>query len=103
MSLEDINPTMSTPERAPCEKRFEKSGHLLHSLHKFHNFFSIVIWLVIIVLLIDYYQHILPHSTHEVILWGEFICYTLFLYVPVVVGIYRKYKVNQCQKNLKTQ
>lgn len=80
-----------------CCKRFIKTNKLLHFLHLFHNIFTIIIWVIILVLLIDYYYHIIPHNSHEYILWSEFICYTLFILIPISVYYYKKYKITKCK------
>lgn len=80
---------------------FIKTNKVLHLLHTFHELFTFIIWATIIVLLIDYYHHILPHSSHEGILWFEFVCYSLFLAIPISFSLYRKYKCKDPEK-LKT-
>lgn len=85
----------------PCCKRFIKINKTLHSLHLFHNLFTIIIWIIIIFLLVDYYNHIMPHSWHEGILWFEFVSYSSFLLVPICISLYKKYKINQCLKKNK--
>lgn len=83
-------------ENSECNKSFTKINNVLHVLHIYHLVFTAVIWIVIILLLIDYYNHILPHSSHEGILWFEFISYTLFLLVPGIITGYKHYK---CKNN----
>jgi amino acid permease len=84
----------------PCSKKFTKTGKLLHGLHTFHNVFTAVIWVIIIILIIDYYKHILPHESHEVILWFEFVSYTIFLAVPIFASAYKHYKITKCRKGV---
>jgi hypothetical protein len=75
-----------------CKKGFKKSEAILHYVHIAHNVFGIIIWAVIVLLLVDYYHHVLPHVSHGVILWFEFTCYTLFLAIPYLITKYRNYK-----------
>lgn len=86
------------PQNTQCTKRFIKSHKILETLEVYHHIFTIIIWIIIVILLVDYYKHILPHHYHEGILWFEFASYTLFLFIPIIVIIYRKYKIHQCNK-----
>ena len=96
--------TLTNPDTLGlCQKSFKKTENILHYLHNFHTVFGIVIWIIIVILLIDYYKHILPHSSHEGILWFEFICYTSFLAIPVIIGRYREYKIKNCLINIENE
>lgn len=87
-------------EMACDQKRFAKTKSLEHKLEILHHFFTPIIWLVIILLLADTYNHFLDHTTHEIIIWCEFICYSLFLLVPMGIKIYQRYKIKQCYSKL---
>lgn len=73
-------------------KRFEKLKITEHAIHIYHNIFTIIIWLTIIILIIDFYIHFLPHSIHGVILWFELCSYTIFLWAPVIIEVYKNFK-----------
>ena len=90
--------TTST-DKSDCNKSFVKSKKLLHFMHVSHEVFTIFIWGIVLILLFDVYYHFLNHNAHKIIIWCEFICYSLFLFVPLLIKNYQDYKIQNCIKN----
>lgn len=82
-----------------CNKKFLKSKELSHFIHISHEVFTIFIWGIILILLFDVYYHFLNHNLHMIIVWCEFICYSVFLFGPLLIKNYQDYKIQNCIEN----